>query len=289
MKPWLQTAQSVLPESVFPVAVDLAERLGALDPLPKHWSRNREGVIHLRNRHDRIIGEARMKRITAVFLLAGAAVWAAEPQPSKPDKHTAALFHFDQGEGGAFANAVNKAGTVQLGTHQNYLAKGRFGDGLQFTEPTTQPRPSVKVSLAGGGLEATGIAIDFWFKVEQTSPIIRHDFYLMSNGGLFFRYSVDRRSLEFGVMLSDGWVTCASSKEKNTLAPGKWMHVAGTYDGSELRLYLDGQRVAVVPGKGDLARRDVFILGCCAWDQNQGLFSGVIDELRFSNLARTEF
>lgn len=230
-----------------------------------------------------------MKRIVAIVLLAGAVGWAAEPQPSSPDKHTAALFHFDQGQGGAFTTAADKAGTVQLGTHQNYVAKGRFGDGLQFTEPATPPHPPVKVTLAGGGLEATGIAIDFWFKVEQTSPIISHDFYLLSNSGLYFRYSTDRGALEFGLMLSDGWVACASSTENTTLAPGKWAHVAGTYDGSELRLYLDGRRIAVAPGKGDLAPRDVFMLGCCAWNHNQGLFSGVIDELRFSNLARTEF
>jgi hypothetical protein len=229
-----------------------------------------------------------MKLLTAVFLLAVPAVWAADPQPAKPDAHTVALFRFDKDEGDAFASAAGKGGKVERNVDAKWTAEGRFGGGLQFPERAATTKPT-SVTLAEGGIEPTGLTVDFWFKVDSSSPIIGNDFYLVSNGYLYFRFSVERQSLEFGLSLPAGWVGCGSTRDKTALAPGKWMHMAGTYDGSELRLYLDGQRVAVTPGKGPLTQRDTFTLGSCAWKTDEALFQGVIDELRFSNVARTEF
>jgi|GEM_PF-1928352 len=72
-------------------------------------------------------------------------------------------------------------------------------------------------------------------------------------------------------------------------APGIWHHIAATWDGTTMRLYLDGKGVASGPFTGNIgydgnpvligAEDDgLGIPGCC-------FFRGLIDEVRISNLA----
>jgi len=71
--------------------------------------------------------------------------------------------------------------------------------------------------------------------------------------------------------------------------PGAWHHIAGTWDGATMRLYLDGNEVASGPFTGPIgydgnpvligAEDDgLGIPGCC-------LFRGLIDEVRISDQA----
>ena len=78
------------------------------------------------------------------------------------------------------------------------------------------------------------------------------------------------------------------------LARDVWHHVAWVYDGEELRLYLDGARVAAVPPKRDRGDRigvgtTVASIGA-VWRPPEELpragFVGYLDALRVSNVAR---
>ncbi len=64
---------------------------------------------------------------------------------------------------------------------------------------------------------------------------------------------------EFGLFVTDGipaFLVHLDGKYASALAPqpvlepGRWHHLAGVFDGSEVRLYLDGRRIASSPGKG---------------------------------------
>ena len=72
-------------------------------------------------------------------------------------------------------------------------------------------------------------------------------------------------------------------------SPGAWHHIAGTWDGATMRLYLDGVEVATGPFFGPIGYDSNPVLiggeddglgipGCC-------LFSGNIDEVRISDVA----
>ena len=91
----------------------------------------------------------------------------------------------------------------------------------------------------------------------------------------------------FSVFLDDGYVEAAG--ETSMLEPGKWHHLAGVYDGKEVRLYLDGKLVASRSGTGERRIRTIpLMIGA---DVNgEGLavsgFEGKIDAVRLSDTAR---
>ena len=92
---------------------------------------------------------------------------------------------------------------------------------------------------------------------------------------------------EFVIHLGGRYATARSSAPP--VATQTWHHIAGVYDGTEVRLYVDGKRVAATPGSGRRTRRAVpFLIGA---DPNgdgraTSAFDGAIDEVRLSSVAR---
>lgn len=105
-------------------------------------------------------------------------------------------------------------------------------------------------------------------------------------------------SSEFGIFVNDGApefsvhlggrYTTAETREPKLVA-GSWHHVAGVYDGAEVRVYVDGAVVARRKGSGKRTKNDLpFVIG---GDVGQGgvansFFPGAIDEVRVSKSAR---
>lgn len=92
---------------------------------------------------------------------------------------------------------------------------------------------------------------------------------------------------EFSVHL-DGRYTTAETREPKLVA-GTWHHVAGVYDGSDVRVYVDGSLVARRKGSGKRTKNDLPLV--VGGDVGQGgvansFFPGEIDEVRVSRVAR---
>lgn len=103
---------------------------------------------------------------------------------------------------------------------------------------------------------------------------------------------------EFALALEDGvplflahlggsWASAKA--ERTTLALGAWQHLAGVFDGSEVRTYVDGVLVAQKAAEGTRkVRRTPLLVGA----EVDGLgaatdpFTGAIDEVRISSVAR---
>jgi Concanavalin A-like lectin/glucanases superfamily len=73
------------------------------------------------------------------------------------------------------------------------------------------------------------------------------------------------QSAEFGIFVSDGKPSFAvhlgdryvrAETKEPVLEPHRWYHIAGVFDGEEVRLYLDGARVAATPGRGQRTRNE---------------------------------
>jgi hypothetical protein len=103
---------------------------------------------------------------------------------------------------------------------------------------------------------------------------------------------------EYGIFVSDGIPSFSvhldgkyvDAKDPETkLQPGRWQHVAGVFDGNEVRLYVDGRLVARKAGSGARTRNGLpFLIGA---DPDRGGrpvsgFVGEIDEVRVSRTAR---
>ncbi len=104
---------------------------------------------------------------------------------------------------------------------------------------------------------------------------------------------------EYGLLVRDGFVSWAVAlgdvysytyvRSKSKLPTGRWVHVAGVYDGEALRLYLEGALVATEAASGPRKMNRVpFAVGA---DPNRegrldNWFSGLIDAVRLSKTAR---
>jgi 3',5'-cyclic AMP phosphodiesterase CpdA len=105
---------------------------------------------------------------------------------------------------------------------------------------------------------------------------------------------------EFGIFVSDGKPTFsvyAGSKYVNANAPagalvtGRWQHVAGTFDGTEARLYVDGALVGSGTGSGERRRNSLPLLIGADPDsvgKPTSFFEGLVDEVRISKVVRYE-
>jgi hypothetical protein len=97
---------------------------------------------------------------------------------------------------------------------------------------------------------------------------------------------------EFSIWLDQpsGSGRYASAKAPDgTLVPGRWHHVAGVFDGSEVRCYVDGRMVAHVAASGT-RRHNTLPLFVGADPDGKGRpmshFAGSLDEVRLSGSAR---
>ena len=73
------------------------------------------------------------------------------------------------------------------------------------------------------------------------------------------------------------------------LQTGRWYHIAGVFDGSEVRMYLDGRLVGRMPADGVRTTNELpFVVGGDVDRSGAGtsFFDGAIDEVRLSSTAR---
>ncbi len=102
-----------------------------------------------------------------------------------------------------------------------------------------------------------------------------------------FGFFVSDGKPEFDVFL-DGRYAEARSDEA-LLRPWQWYHIAGVFDGKQVRLYLDGQLIKTVARSGS-RRTNAFPLMIGADVDGNGnptsFFDGLIDAVRLSTVAR---
>src|SRR5262249_40507622 len=63
----------------------------------------------------------------------------------------------------------------------------------------------------------------------------------------------------------------------------QWQHLAGTYDGTNIRIYRNGALVATTPHTGSVTAANFLLIG--RWFES---FNGAIDEVRLWNVARSQ-
>ncbi len=76
-------------------------------------------------------------------------------------------------------------------------------------------------------------------------------------------------------------------KSNISIATGDWVHVAGTYDNSEMKLYINGNEVGNSFVSGTVTNSNAPLeIGSAVFDNSFSFFKGKIDEVRVSNIAR---
>ena len=138
--------------------------------------------------------------------------------------------------------------------------------------------PSASLDLPDGPFTVEG-----WLNARSLQD--RQAFLSKTERGEFGLF-VSKGIPTFAVHLGTGYVTAEAPEP--LLSAGVWHHLAGVYDGSELRLYLDGRLVSSVRGSGPRTRHELpLVVGGEVTGRGEAemTFDGEVDEIRISRGA----
>lgn len=207
-----------------------------------------------------------MNRCFAVVLLLSASVLLSQPAPEEP----LAAWSFDTLEGNAVIDESGNGNSLQL--RSGTLVKGVRGRGLAFSANDGD----VFLANPGSLRLREAMSAEVWFKPAVALP---EDFAaLLRSDGLFaLRFS---GSGQLGFLLWNGEQVVSLHGPQTQWQTDTWHHAAATYDGTVMRLYLNGVEVpaspVTVPG---LRFQAGGALGVGSL-HHQYRFRGVIDEVR---------
>ncbi len=181
----------------------------------------------------------------------------------------------------------DSSGNNLIGQDQNItLIKGKYGNAFDFNSGG-----SIRI-VNNQLLEPARVSVEAWVK-NATLP--GNFQYVLSKGAngcnqaSYALYTGDKGGLQF--YISDGITFIASPDSGTEVWDNSWHYVVGTYDGSLVRLYVDGQEVGAgtptnLPiGYGLPNGNDMYIgkySGTCVFG-----FNGQADEVRVWDRALT--
>ncbi len=126
----------------------------------------------------------------------------------------------------------------------------------------------------------TSVTFMAWFNTTDHSGysnIVQDD---GPSGALYIRYNPDG-SFKYVFKASQGWRSISISPPSY----GVWHHVAMSWDGNNIKAYLDGEEVGSSSGSGTMSGGGPIYIG--NWQQQEG-FSGKIDDVQYWNIALSE-
>jgi|GEM_PF-2046738 len=174
---------------------------------------------------------------------------------------------FDQGEGTiAYDSAGDNDGTL---TDDPQWVDGKIDGALNFDGDDY-----VELDHAVDALKAGPVTISAWIKagtlgVFNRSILIQSD---LLNGYQLY-VSIDNKPAL--------WLNNAQAKSPDAIVAAPWYHIVGTYDGLDLKIYVNGERKATTRSAGQIGFScDAYI----GW-----VFDGLIDDVRVYRRALSIF
>ncbi len=200
--------------------------------------------------------------------------FAGQPPPPPPTADLVAAYGFDEGSGTNVADASGRGngGTVASGT---WTTQGKFGSALTFNGTSTR----VTVPNASS-LNLTNMTLEAWV-YPTASGGWRDVIYRGPNDSYYLESSSDSGAP------ATGGVFAPTLYGPSALALNTWSHLATTYDGQMLRLYVNGTQVASrAETQPMLSSTGALTIGS---DPSYGqYFAGRLDEVRVYNAALTQ-
>lgn len=157
-------------------------------------------------------------------------------------------------------------------------------------------------------LKLSTFTVETWFRKESSGiatttgtggvvaiPLVAKGRNQADNSTLDTNWFLGIRESD-GVLCADfegGTGTNVPVSGKTAVAEGEWHHAAVSFDGTHLRIYLDGNLEGVVASNGIMPRADSIQHASIATAMNsnglgEGAFGGFMDEIRVWNTGRTQ-
>jgi len=196
------------------------------------------------------------------------------------DANTIALWHFNTGSGTTVYDATGNGHNGTLGqggaNEPDWEAAGRFGYGLSFDGVNEE------FVLAGSLAEdfpSNQLTIEMWLKAPSTPDFV----HLFRSDNIC---ALDMNNLKLSLSIGDGSGTWKNlSATILTLTDGNWHYLACTFNGTTLNVFVDGVNRGTEPDAAiSMVSPDGYYIG--GYPANE-FFTGVIDELRLSKIARS--
>jgi len=197
------------------------------------------------------------------------------------------LWLFDEGQGDTVKDSSGNGndGVIEGAQWTN----GKFGSALQFDGVTTR----VVIPSSDSLNVPEQVTVEAWiFPTELHDDInaVAQKWGDLSN----------RRQYQIGVIDVDGtarfYVSHTGTDHQRPIGEGvaanQWTHLAGTFDGTTIRVFVNGKLSAELESPGAIAQTDMeFFIGGYGPDEEYAQnrhFKGIIDEVRVSDVALTE-
>lgn len=200
------------------------------------------------------------------------------------DEQTVAVWLFEEGAGKTVTDASGNGHDGDFAGSLDWV-DAKFGTGLEFPGDNS----GYIVVESTKELELETLTIEAWVKVEEATGkwqgILCKQQAGCTNRNYGIWVHVDHRVLHAQIGANGA---CGFSIDATTdITDDKWHHLAFTYDGKTGRTYVDGELEAEAPNDITFQSADPITIGVPNVDNTNGL-KGIIDEIRISNVARTE-
>ena len=200
------------------------------------------------------------------------------------DEHTVAVWLFEEGSGKTVRDASGN-GHVGKITGSLKWVKAKFGTGLEF--PGDDGGYIVVDSTKK--LELETLSIEAWVKVKEPTGKWQGIVCKQQAGCTNRNYGIwvqkDQKVLHAQIGANGG---CRFNMNGTSeITDNNWHHLAFTYDGEMGRVYVDGELETEKPNAVTFQSDDTITIGVPN-ENNPGGLQGVIEEIRISNIARTQ-
>ena len=232
-----------------------------------------------------------------VFCLSGRGGGSAvEVKKDTATKNPIGHWAFDEGRGtiitdlsgnGHDAFIVNQSKSAGEFKYPVKWVEGRSGKALKYTAEDRQGTSGHVVIPDLGRYDFSGgMTVELWVNFDkETDPKGLCDIITnmaSSNYGPGFRLYYVWKRVVFGsaARFTRKTYEVRTNMLEAPLTPGVWQHIAGVYDGSIYKIYLDGEEVAVSkPGLKMTGGYKDITIGAFPFGKGRG-FRGIIDDVR---------
>ena len=200
------------------------------------------------------------------------------------DKNTVAVWLFEEGSGKVVKDASGNGHDGEF-TGSLQWVKARYGTGLEFPGDGS----GYIVVDSTKKLELETLSIEAWVKVKEPTGKWQGILCKQEAGCTDRNYGiwvqVDQKVLHAQIGANGA---CAFNMNGTMeITDNVWHHLAFTYDGDMGRLYVDGRLETEKPNTNSFQSTAPITIGVPNVDNTNGLL-GVIEEIRISNIARTQ-